>query len=86
VPDSLRKPDLHGVFSRDRISGLTTDDILSATMVMFTAGGMATGAVIANSTLTLLHEPERIPLLMADPAQAAEELLRMEETSKSGAD
>jgi cytochrome P450 len=62
--------------------GLTTADILSATMVMFTAGGIATGALIANSTLALLREPEQIPALFADPARAAEELLRLEGTSK----
>jgi cytochrome P450 len=62
--------------------GLSTADILSATIVMFTAGGIATGALIANSTLALLREPEQIPALLADPGLAAEELLRMEGTSK----
>jgi cytochrome P450 len=62
--------------------GLSTNDILATCIVMLTAGGMATGALIANSTLALLREPAQIPALLANPGRAVEELLRMEGTSK----
>ena len=38
--------------------------------------------IISNSTLAILRDPAQIPHLLADPGRAAEELLRMEGTSK----
>jgi cytochrome P450 len=62
--------------------GMSNDDIMATCTLMLTAGGMATGALIANSALALLQNPEQIPALLANPAQAADELARMEGTSK----
>ena len=62
--------------------GLSTDDILATCILMLTAGGMATGALIANSALALLRDPAQIPALLADPERAVDELIRMEGTSK----
>jgi len=62
--------------------GLSTDDILATCILMLTAGGLATGAIIANSALALLRDPAQLPALMANPERAVDELTRMEGTSK----
>lgn len=62
--------------------GLTIEEVLTTCFIMLAAGGESTGKLIGNATLAILNEPEQIPLLLADPPRAVEELLRMQGTSK----
>jgi cytochrome P450 len=62
--------------------GLSVDEMLTTCFIMLAAGGESTGKLIGNGTLAILREPEQIPYLVADPARAVEELLRMQGTSK----
>ncbi len=62
--------------------GLSLDEVLTTCFIMLAAGGESTGKLIGNATLAILREPEQIPALLADPARAVEELLRVQGTSK----
>lgn len=62
--------------------GLSLDEVLTTCFIMLAAGGESTGKLIGNATLAILREPAQIPALLADPARAVEELLRMQGTSK----
>jgi cytochrome P450 len=62
--------------------GLGHDEIMSTCLLIFAAGGEATGRLIGNATLRLLRDRAQIPHLLADPDRAVEELLRVEGTSK----
>lgn len=62
--------------------GLSIDEVLTTCFIILAAGGESTGKLIGNATLAILREPEQIPALLADPARAVEELLRMQGTSK----
>lgn len=64
------------------VDGLTFDEILTTCYIMLAAGGESTGRLIGNGTLAILRDRSQIPHLLADPARAVEELLRMEGTSK----
>jgi cytochrome P450 len=62
--------------------GLSDDDILATCILMLTAGGLASGSLIANSVLAMLHHQDQVPELLANPARSVDELTRMEGTSK----
>jgi cytochrome P450 len=64
------------------VEGLTIDEVLTTCFIMLAAGGESTGKLIGNATLAIMRDPTQIPHLLADPARAVEELLRMEGTSK----
>src|SRR5262249_3111454 len=64
------------------VEGLSIDEVLTTCFIMLAAGGESTGKLIGNATLAVLRDPAQIPHLLADPARAVEELLRMEGTSK----
>jgi hypothetical protein len=64
------------------VDGLSFDEILTTCYIMLAAGGESTGRLVGNAVLAILQNPEQIPQLLADPARAVEELLRMEGTSK----
>lgn len=64
------------------VEGLSIDEVLTTCFIMLAAGGESTGKLIGNATLAILRDPAQIPHLLADPARAVEELLRMEGTSK----
>ena len=64
------------------VDGLSFEEILTTCYIILTAGGESTGRLIGNATLAILNDPAQIPHLLADPARAVEELLRMEGTSK----
>ncbi|MDL4776751.1 cytochrome P450 [Actinomadura xylanilytica] len=58
--------------------GLTEAEVAATCVLLLTAGHETTAGLIAGSVLALLGDPGQIPLLLADPARAVEELLRVE--------
>lgn len=58
--------------------GLTEAEVATTCVLLLTAGHETTANLIAASTLALLGDPGQIPHLLADPARAVEELLRVE--------
>jgi hypothetical protein len=65
-----------------RADGLTLGEVMSTCLLLLIAGHETTANVIANSTLALLQNPDQIPHLLADPARAVEELLRLHGAAK----
>lgn len=60
------------------IDGISLDDVLATTILLLAAGHETTANLIGNGTLALLNHPDQRPALLADPARAVEELLRVE--------
>lgn len=67
------------------VDGLGLDEVLATCITLLAAGHETTANLIANSTLALIDHPEQLPHLMADPAVALEELLRLEGPAKLAA-
>jgi hypothetical protein len=55
---------------------------MSTSLLLLVAGHETTANVIASSTHALLEQPDQIPHLLADPARATEELLRLHGAAK----
>lgn len=58
-------------------SELTLDEIASTCVLLLAAGHETTANLIANGAYALMEDPGQLPALMADPATAVEELLRL---------
>ncbi|MGQ0623378.1 MAG: cytochrome P450 [Sporichthyaceae bacterium] len=59
-------------------AGLGLDEVLATCILLLIAGHETTANLIANSTLALLRDPDQIAHLVAEPARAVEELLRLQ--------
>jgi len=64
------------------IPELSLQEVLSTCVVLLAAGHETTANFIANSTLALLNQPDQLPLLLANPERAVEELLRLHGAAK----
>ena len=60
------------------IEDMTLEEVLSTCMILLTAGHETTAAIISNSTLAVLSQPDRRAQFLETPAKAIEELLRLE--------
>ncbi|ROO85759.1 cytochrome P450 [Actinocorallia herbida] len=58
--------------------GLDPAEIAGTCVLLLAAGHETTAHLIANAALALLSDPAQIPHLLADPARAVEEFLRVE--------
>ncbi|GAA3243019.1 cytochrome P450 [Actinocorallia longicatena] len=65
--------------------GLSDSEVATTCVLLLAAGHETTANLIANSALALLLDPSQIPHLLADPARAVEELLRVEGPIKTAA-
>jgi len=55
---------------------LTLDEVLATCVLLLAAGHETTANLIGTGAMVLLQQPDQQPLLLADPAQGVEELLR----------
>ncbi|MBJ8343543.1 cytochrome P450 [Antrihabitans sp. YC2-6] len=60
------------------IDGISIDEVASTLILLLAAGHETTANLIGNGTLAIANQPAQKQHLLADPARAVEELLRLE--------